>query len=210
MPAPKRRSLRSLEDRNRDAMNAAPPGDQAPEKPAAAQASESSPEPPPARQTRKVSSAAEVARETPAPQQPTTDLGGPSNPIGIYIHRETFDNAKSAYLVDRRGPAPQDSLARWIAAAIVNWSALTPDQRQHAADALPPEIRQGAGSNRSFSIAATAVEIMADAMAADQDQYRVQARSQFITEAIRHAAEQARERNGGTLPPAPQRLPNRL
>lgn len=203
MPAPKRRSLRSLGDRNRDAMNAAPASDQAPEKPAAAQVSESSPEPPPARQTRKVSS-------KPAPQQPTTDLGGPSNPIGIYIHRETFDNAKSAYLVDRRGPAPQNSLARWIAAAIVNWSALTPDQRQHAADALPPELRQGAGSNRSFSIAATAVEIMEDAMAADQDQYRVQARSQFITEAIRHAVEQARERNGGTLPPAPQRLPNRL
>ena len=210
MSAPKRRSLRTLGDRDRDAMNSAPV-DQAVQEPAAAPADKAEPAPP--AKTRPENPPARKASPKPKPQptaQPSIELDGPTNLIGIYIHPETFDNAKSAYLVDRRGPAPQNSLARWIAAAIVSWSALTTDQRQHAVDELPPELRQGAGSNRSFSIAATAVEVMQSAMAADQDQFRVQARSQFVTEAIRHAVEQARERNGGILPPAPKRLPNRL
>lgn len=129
---------------------------------------------------------------------------------GLYFHPATFEAAKSAYLVDFDAlPAPADSFARWISAALAAHAALTPAQRATATATLPEEPRSGSGFTRSFELDDTTVHAMETAITEERRVHRFLTRSQFGNEAVRVAIESARARAGGVLPPAPARLPNK-
>lgn len=136
--------------------------------------------------------------------------GATTTRTGVYLHPETFDAAKSAYLVDfdALSEAP-DSFARWIAAAIDEHAQGTTQTRTAAAEALPEETRTGSGVTRSFELPDTTIAAMNEAIVTDRDHGRYVSRSEFVGHAIRHAVEQARARAGGVLPAPPARLPNK-
>lgn len=210
--AQRRRSLRDLDY---DAMATTPPTPQT--SPATPGGKEAAAAAAPARQPR-----AERPKPVAEPRRPASAAPASAAPAGagpvrkastskmaIYLHRSTFDDAKSAYLVDLDLPDAEGSIARWISAAIERWAELTPAERRHRAGELPEERREGSGLSRTFDIGDNAIEATKQAMLDDRAQARVyESRSQFVTDAIRVAIEQSRDRVG-TLPPAPARLPNR-
>lgn len=130
---------------------------------------------------------------------------------GIYFHPATFNDAKSAYLadLDNTGPDAADSIARWIAGALDIYAAGNTQERAQIAESLPEETREGSGFTRSFELPDDTISARDAAITEDRRNGRTSSRSSFATEAIRHAIEQARARNGGVLPPAPDRLPNK-
>ena len=148
------------------------------------------------------------ARRKPGPK-PRTDRP-PSIRLGGYWHPGTFDNAKRGYLADLDSqPDSPGSFAGWIDRAIRHHADLTPQQRQQIAAQLGEEPTEGRGNSRSFDVAATTVEAMEHAVAADRRHGRVTSRAGFIAEATRAAVTEARTRYGAELPAAPARLPNK-
>lgn len=131
--------------------------------------------------------------------------------LGVYWHPVTFAAAKSAYLADLdNSPGSPDSVARWIDRAIAAHAALAPARRAAAAEGLPAEDRDDRpAASRSFTVAAATMAAMQAAILDDRKHGRTLNRSEFATQAVRIATETARHRNGGTLPPAPARLPNK-
>lgn len=192
----KRKSLRDFDD---DAM-AAPIATPTPPAPDPAPVVEKAPQTP-----RK---APRGARTPPASAARTAS----TTRTGIYFHPATFNDAKSAYLadLDTVGPDAADSIARWIAGALDQFAAGTTADRAQIAEGLPEEVRaEGSGFTRSFELPDATIAARDAAIATDRRGGRTSSRSSFATEAIRHAIEQARARNGGVLPPAPDRLPNK-
>lgn len=128
--------------------------------------------------------------------------------LGIYLTPQEFDDAKAAYLADWSNGGQADTFARWIAAALDTYAARTPKQRAGA----PPRGRaeERTGSTRSFSIPTDTMARMRGAIIADQQAGRWPSDSAWCGEAIAAAVDQARARNGGSLPTPPPRLPNRL
>ena len=199
----KRKSLRDFDD---DAM-VAPIAAPAPAAPAAAV--EKAPQPP-----KKAPKSPQAARPAPKPAAATTTevRTATTTRAGIYFHPATFNDAKSAYLadLDNTGPDAADSIARWIAGALDVYAAGTPQERAQIAESLPAEARgEGSGFTRSFELPDDTIAARDLAITEDRRNGRTSSRSSFATEAIRHAIEQARARNGGVLPPAPDRLPNK-
>ena len=198
----KRKSLRDFDD---DAM-AAPIAAPAPAAPAAAV--EKAPQPP-----KKAPQSPQAARPTPKPAAAAAEARtATTTRTGIYFHPATFNDAKSAYLadLDNTGPDAADSIARWIAGALDVFAAGTTQERAQIAESLPAEARgEGSGFTRSFELPDDTIAARDLAITEDRRNGRTSSRSSFATEAIRHAIEQARARNGGVLPPAPDRLPNK-
>ena len=200
----KRKSLRDFDD---DAM-AAPIAAPAPAAPAAAV--EKAPQPP-----KKAPQSPQAARPAPKPAAVTNNTEvrtATTTRAGIYFHPATFNDAKSAYLadLDNTGPDAADSIARWIAGALDVFAAGTTQERAQIAESLPAEARgEGSGFTRSFELPDATIAARDVAITEDRRNGRTSSRSSFATEAIRHAIEQARARNGGVLPPAPDRLPNK-
>ncbi len=130
---------------------------------------------------------------------------------GIYFRPSTFDDAKSAYLIDLdRHPDAPDSIARWIAGALDQHAARTSEDRARIAADLPPEPpAEGSGFTRSFDLPDAVIAARDAAIAHDRRAGRTSSRSSFSTEAIRNAIEHARQANGGVLPTPPARLPNK-
>lgn len=187
--AVKRRSLRDVEHSYHDP---------APETPAA-------PEPTPEPATRP----APRPRTAGSRRTPTIRTAATTR-TGIYFRPETFDDAKSAYLVDLDArPEAPDSIARWIAEAMELHANKTPEERKEIVNQLPEEPQGGAGFTRSFELPDHVLELRDGAITTDRRNGRVTTRSGFATEAIRHAIEQARQRAGGVLPEPPARLPNK-
>ena len=133
-----------------------------------------------------------------------------SNRVAIYMHRGLFDDAKSAYLVDLDQPAGPDSFARWVNGVIDEHAARTPEQRAAIAAGLPEYEPVGSGLARSFEMSLTTIQARDSAITEDRQAGRpAVSRSEFSVEAIRHRVEVAKQLAGGTLPPAPKRLPNK-
>lgn len=131
--------------------------------------------------------------------------------IGVYMQRHTFDAARGAYVADldtlATGP---DTFARWVDAALAEYAGLTPARRTAIAERLPAQQRTDSrGINRTFQVGQDTIEATNAALVADRQAGRVHSRSEFAVEAILWATEASRERNGGVLPEAPPRLPNR-
>lgn len=128
--------------------------------------------------------------------------------IGIYFHPDQFDTAKAAYLADWQAGGDADTFGRWIAQALDEHAARTPAQRGQLTQ--PQERAATRGNTRSFSIPASTVVRMRESITADQQHGRWPSDSAWCGEAITAAANQARQRAGGSLPTPPARLPNRL
>jgi len=127
----------------------------------------------------------------------------------MYFHPEEFDRAKAAYLADWQHGGQADTFARWIAAAIDTHARRTPQQRAELAKPSPRRDRGRAGT-RSFSLPADSVTRMRAAILEDQATNRWPTDSAWCGEAVAAAADEAEQKAGGQLPPAPPRLPNRL
>lgn len=157
------------------------------------------------------------ARKTPA--KPAAGVAKPSTStntattarIGIYFRPGQFEAAKAAYLADWNTlPEAPDTFANWIAAAVETHARLTPAVRHVIAARVFSTEPGERGLTRSFNLAEGVVADMKKAIAADRNAGQWGSQSEFAAVAVAAAVEAARERAGGTLPPAPARLPNRL
>lgn len=142
----------------------------------------------------------------PALQQVPRGRSEGARRLGIYFHPGDFTNAKAAYLADWQNGGAADTFAAWIAAVLVDHAQLDPAQRAGAA--LPP--RGGGGSTRSFALPQSVRDAVRAAVVADQGAERWVSASAWAGTAVHAAAQVARRRAGGPLPPPPERLPNRL
>lgn len=148
---------------------------------------------------------AKGTKSTPA-KAPTPPAG--TTRAGIYFEAEEFEAAKAAYLADWQNGGEQDTFTRWIAAAIITHARRTPKQRAQLAQ---PENRVLVnGVQRTFNLPEDAVQRMREAIIADGQAGRWPSDSAWCADAVAAAVNAARERNGGTLPTPPSRLPNRL
>lgn len=131
--------------------------------------------------------------------------------FGFYLHAATYDDVKSAYVADRirRGDEGPSTIAAWLTEAIDQYNALDIIKRRAATEALGVEQgRDGAAATRQFVIATNSIDeaghqVLAEAQAG----LAARTRSRYLTDAIRVAIERVRS-EVGTLPPAPERVPN--
>ncbi|WP_409142122.1 hypothetical protein [Cellulosimicrobium sp. RS] len=130
--------------------------------------------------------------------------------LGTYWQKATFDQARSAYVVDLdQLDDPPVGFARWLERAIQAHSARTPAERAAIAETLGEEDRSGVGVQRNVPLFESTITDAESAVTADRRAGRVHSLSQFVTEAARRAIRDAERRIGGPLPPPPARLPTR-
>lgn len=139
----------------------------------------------------------------------TTKTSSPTRTArpGIYFHEADFMAAKSAFLADWRAGGTADKFPTWIAAALDAHASRTPHER---AQLVRSATHAGRGFTRSFDIPGEVEDRMNDAIKQDNDADRWPTLSAWAGDAIAAAVERAKTRVGGSLPPAPPRLPNRL
>jgi len=167
------------------------------------------PEPTPTAPTKTTPARAKTAPLPSAPEKVAPAVGAGTDRIGSYLTQDEVDGARGAYLADWSNGGEADTFARWIAAAMDTHAARTPQQRA-ARGNLRGRAAERSGASRSFSIPTSTVKRMRTAITADQNAGRWPSDSASCAEAIALATEDARSRNGGTLPTPPARLPNRL
>ncbi|MEX5271515.1 hypothetical protein [Kocuria sabuli] len=150
----------------------------------------------------------------------TTERGGPARRsqvlpagtarLGLYLRQATLEGAKSAYVADLDILTnPPTSFARWIATALDTHAGRTPADRAKLAEAHPDPEEGKRGVNRAFILPVDTIATMEETTGIDRRAGRMQSVSQLAAEALRIAIEEARVRNGGSLPIAPKRLPNK-
>lgn len=150
----------------------------------------------------------------------TTERGGPARRpqvlpagtarLGLYLRQATLEGAKSAYVADLDTVTnPPTSFARWIATALDAHTARTPAERARMAEAHPDPEEGKRGVNRAFILPVDTIAAMEETTGIDRRAGRMQSVSQLAAEALRIAIEEARVRNGGSLPRPPKRLPNK-
>ncbi|WP_402377960.1 hypothetical protein [Isoptericola rhizosphaerae] len=160
------------------------------------------------------STPAEPPSPVPAPapmsKVPATRAPEGQRRLGTYWQKETFNEARAAYVVDLDSLSdPPVGFARWVEAAIRAHTARTPSERADVAASLGEEYRSGSGVQRSILLAEATIADAEHAVVDDRRAGRVQSLSQFVTEAARHAIADTRARYGRELPPPPPRLPTR-
>jgi len=131
--------------------------------------------------------------------------------LGIYMHAPLYNDAKSAFVASQDLDAhPARTIAEWVAKVLEEHNNRSAGERAAIAEQLGPEKdRTGSANNRTFVVPDEPIKAAQDAIAEDRrTAHRVLSRSEYATEAIRWAIEQARTASGGQLPPAPARLPN--
>lgn len=130
--------------------------------------------------------------------------------IGTYWQRSTLNRARSAYVVDLDHlDDPPTGLTRWIERAIVRHTARGADRRAALAQALAPEDKSAGRVNKQLRLEGGTVAAAEAALVDDRRECgRIASLSGYISEAVRIAANEAEERYGRPLPPAPGRLPN--
>lgn len=146
-----------------------------------------------------------AAKETAAP----ADTAGEVARVGIYLTPEQFTGAKAAYLADWLNGGEANTFTRWIGEVLSTHAQRTPQERAERS-MLRGRSTERTGSSRSFNVPTSAVEQMRAAITADHAVGRWPSDSAWCAEAIDLATEAAKEKNGGTLPTPPVRLPNRL
>lgn len=136
-------------------------------------------------------------------------------PTGTYWDRDTWDLARSAYVADLDAdPDSPDAFVGWLHRALDQHVQRGPEGR--AALQIPASQRSGegepAGLSRTYPLRAATIDALEEAIIEDRRvTRRMLSRSGFLREAVIAAAGQALDRlgPGASLPPAPQRLPNR-
>jgi hypothetical protein len=130
--------------------------------------------------------------------------------LGLYLRQATLERAKSAYVADLDTLTnPPTSFARWIATALDTHAGRTPADRAKLAEAHPDPEEGKRGVNRAFILPVDTITTMEKTTGIDRRAGRMQSVSQLAAEALRIAIEESRVRNGGSLPIAPKRLPNK-
>lgn len=129
--------------------------------------------------------------------------------LGIYLTPEQFTGAKAAYLADWINGGEANTFTRWIGEVIGTHAHRSPQKRLERS-MLRGRSTERTGSSRSFNVPSEAVKQMRAAIVADQSVGRWPSDSAWCAEAIDLATEDAKIKNGGTLPTPPARLPNRL
>lgn len=140
----------------------------------------------------------------------TTGTSGGGARISLYLHPDTYRDARAAYVVDFEQPNPASSYAEWIAAAVRTHADLHSEERGQLAATLPDIDRAGVGIHRTVKVSADIQTVMDAARREDRLAGRVIGRSGFAYEAVLAAIEAARARVGGILPEPPGRLPKNL
>lgn len=191
MATPKRTSLA---DRNKEAIHRV----ETPAPPAVA--------PTPVTAPAKAQEAAPVAPKAKA--KPAATAGEVSR-LGIYLTPEQFTDAKAAYLADWINGGESNTFTRWIGEVLTTHAQRTPQERAECS-MLRGRSTERTGSSRSFNVPTSAVQQMRAAITADHEVGRWPSDSAWCAEAIDRAIEAAKEKNSGTLPTPPARLPNRL
>lgn len=140
----------------------------------------------------------------------TASTGGGGARISLYLHPDTYRDARAAYVVDFEQPNPASSYAEWVAAAVHAHADLQSEERARLADTLPDVDRAGVGIHRTVKVSADIQTFMDDARRHDRLAGRVIGRSGFAYEAVLAAIDAARARVGSVLPEPPARLPKNL
>lgn len=153
--------------------------------------------------------AATAPQRKPAARPPAATLTGERGRIGIYLTADQFADAKSAFLGDWQAGGDADALTAWIAGVIETHAQRSPAERA-ALGREPKRSSTTVGGTRSFVLPMSTIDAMRDAQADDQAAGRFVSDSHWCGEAISVAVDDARERAGGQLPPAPARLPSKL
>lgn len=150
-------------------------------------------------------------KKKPATKQQRWEIPAGMVRLGIYMHAPLYNDAKSAFIASQDLDAhPARTIAEWIAKVIEEHNERSSSERATIAEQLGAEKnRAGSANNRTFVVSEETVKSAQEAIAEDRRaSHRVLSRSEYATEAIRWAIEQARKASGGQLPPAPARLPN--
>ncbi len=130
--------------------------------------------------------------------------------LSITIRPEDLDQAKSAYLFDWLREGRHDTFPRWLGAVIRRHAALASEERAQIEATRPPKVTSR-GLKRAFQMDPRDVAEMARARNDDfVGHRRYVSEADWCGDAIRQAIEAARTAAGGTLPPPPARLPNRM
>lgn len=129
--------------------------------------------------------------------------------LGIYLTAEQFTGAKAAYLADWINGGEANTFTRWIGDVLSTHAERSPQERVQRST-LRDRATERTGSSRSFNVPTAAVEQMRAAITADHGAGRWPSDSAWCGEAIDLATEDAKTKNGGSLPTPPARLPNRL
>lgn len=130
--------------------------------------------------------------------------------VGIYLTPEQFINSKAAYLADWNNGGEANTFTNWIGEALTMHAKRSPKERQKNAVQRPARSEKRTGSSRSFNVPTEAVQKMRAAINEEHAIERWLSDSAWCGEALDAAIQAAQERNGGTLPTPPERLPNRL
>ena len=129
--------------------------------------------------------------------------------VGMYIPSDLFQAAKSAYLADfDHRPDAETSFSRWVSRAVLELAQVPLEQRDRVIAASG--AWEGAKRTVSFLVNASDITAADRAIAALRQQGIGLSRSQFGVQAIQVGVARAQQRAGGSLPPAPERLPHTL
>lgn len=143
------------------------------------------------------------------PRRPQTLPAGTAR-LGLYLRHGTLEGAKSAYVADLDTLSnPPTSFARWIATALDTYTGRTPAERAQLAGAHPDPEEGNRGVNRTFILPVDTIAKMEETTGIDRRAGRMQSVSQLAAETLRIAIREATQRNGGSLPVPPKRLPNK-
>lgn len=187
----------SMRDRNRAAIAGTEPA--TPSLPAAERDPETIPAP--------VPSSATPAKKSPAkPVKKASKT--PAARLGVYQHAEERNEAKAAFLADWQAGEDVHTFQEWVAKALTEHVARTPQQRQQLA--RPSARKDFRGSAYTYPISRDVLDQVEDASTSDTLAGNWTTKSRWAGDAITAAAARARQRAGGHLPEPPAQLPNRL
>lgn len=139
-----------------------------------------------------------------------TTTRGSKTRVGTYWQHGTFQEAKSAYMVDLDlSPDAPNVFAEWIGRTIEKHARHTPARRAKIVASLPVEPKKGLGVSRSFELYDAIIAEMDTALVEDRRALSImENRTGFMSAAVRAAIADVKKRSGlETLPPAPARLP---
>lgn len=151
-----------------------------------------------------------AAAPAPARTAPKSATAGTKTRVGTYWQHGTFQEAKSAYMVDLDlSPDAPNVFAAWIGRTIEKHAQHSPERRAKIVAALPAEPKEGVGVSRSFELYDSVIGKMDAAIVEDRRTLSIMDnRTGFVSAAVRAAIADVKKRSGlTTLPPAPARLP---
>lgn len=135
---------------------------------------------------------------TPAPDE--TTARATKQRVSAYLTMDQFQQVRDAYVTDlaMRGTDAPLNLGEWVAQAIRRHNALTPEQRQKAAAAIPEDT--ATRKPRSWALTVDTIAGADDALAAEiAEGRRLRTLTPYVTEAVLVAVQRTLRANGGVL-----------